>query len=167
MEARKHLIHWLRDAHGMEQQAESLLQRQSERLESYPEMKARIDRHIEETRSQAQRLEECLAKMGEDTSAIKDLGGKITANMGALMNAASDDEVVKNAIGSYSFEHFEIASYRSLIAAAEVAGEEYIAEVCRNILKEEEAMAQWVEQNLPTVTETFLGFETAGISGKR
>src|SRR5690625_3636481 len=105
--------------------------------------------------------------MRKNTLAIKVHGVKITANMGALMNAASDDEVVKNAIGSYSFEHFEIASYRALIAAAEVAGEEYIAEVCRNILAEEEAMAQWVEQKLPTVTEAFLDIETAGMSGKR
>mgnify|MGYP002716823196 CR=1 FL=1 len=41
-EAREHLLDWLRDAHAMEQQAEKMLKAQAERLEHYPELKARI-----------------------------------------------------------------------------------------------------------------------------
>lgn len=167
MEGRKHLIDWLKDAHGMEQKAESLLQRQAERLKHYPEMKARIERHIEETRSQAQRLEGCITRLNGDTSAMKDFSGKVMANMEAIMNAAAEDEVVKNAIGSYSFEHFEIASYRSLIAAAEAVGDQQTAQVCREILEEELAMASWVEENLPKVTKMYLERKAEGEPAKR
>lgn len=167
MDQRKHVASWLRDAHGMEEKAESLLKRQAERLEHYPAMKARIEQHIEETRSQAQRLEECISRLDGGTSAMKDFAGKVMANMEAMMNVAADDEVVKNAIASYSFEHFEIASYRSLIAAAEAVGDTHTAQVCRDILREEEAMASWLEQNLPEVTKTFLERDAADVTAKR
>lgn len=167
MEGRKHLADWLRDAHGMEEKAESLLKRQAERLEHYPAMKARIEQHIEETRSQAQRLEECINRLDGDRSAVKDVAGKAMANIGAMFNAAAEDEVVKNAIGSYSFEHFEIASYRSLIAAAEAVNDSYTARVCREILSEEVAMATWLEENLPDVTRTYLQREAVDEPAKR
>ncbi|OBR48526.1 DUF892 family protein [Paraburkholderia tropica] len=48
----EHLVDWLRDAYAMENQAEVMLKAQSGRLEHYPELRARIDQHIEETRSQ-------------------------------------------------------------------------------------------------------------------
>lgn len=50
------LLDWLRDAHAMEQQAEKMLTAQSERLEHYPELKARIVQHIDETRGQRELL---------------------------------------------------------------------------------------------------------------
>ena len=36
--ARENLLDWLRDAHAMEQQAETMLNAQVERLEHYPEL---------------------------------------------------------------------------------------------------------------------------------
>lgn len=48
------LVQWLR---GRETQAESMLQAQASRLESYPELRGRIERHIETTRRQTERLE--------------------------------------------------------------------------------------------------------------
>lgn len=167
MERRKHLADWLRDAHGMEEKAESLLERQAERLEHYPAMKARIEQHINETRSQAKRLEECISRLDGGTSAVKDFTGKVMANMTAMFNATAEDEVVKNAIGSYAFEHFEIASYRSLIAAAEAVNDEFTARVCREILQEEIAMATWIEENIPSVTRTFLEREAMDEPAKR
>ncbi|TIS83017.1 MAG: DUF892 family protein, partial [Mesorhizobium sp.] len=59
-------------------------------------------------------------------------------------------------LASYTFEHMEIASYTILMAAAEAVGEAEIARVCEQNLREEEAMAEWLKDNLPQVTETFL-----------
>ena len=39
------LLDWLRDAHAMEQQAENMLTSQVERLEHYPQLRARIQQH--------------------------------------------------------------------------------------------------------------------------
>lgn len=62
--ANEHLVAWLRDAHAMEEQAITMLTSQSGRLENYPELKSRIDRHLQETRDQAAMLERCLEQPG-------------------------------------------------------------------------------------------------------
>ena len=42
-------------------------------------LKARIDIHIEETLGQKKLPEKCLARLGSDSSTIKDLAGKLMA----------------------------------------------------------------------------------------
>src|SRR5437879_4875955 len=121
------LVQWLRDAHAMEQQAETMLTSQASRLEHYPELRRRIEPHITETQSQRRRLEECIRRLGFDTSTVKDAAGKITAMMQGMAGVFAGDEVVKGAMAGYTFEHFEISSYTALIAAAETAGDEQIA----------------------------------------
>lgn len=167
MDTREHLIDWLRDAHGMEVEALDILEKQASRLESYPEMQARVQQHAEETRRQADRVAGCIERLGGDTSTVKDVTGKMMGTMAALTNAMAGDEVVKNALADYAFEHFEIACYRSLIAAAEAAGDEQTAGVCREILREEEAMAGWVGERIPTLTQSFLQRDAAGLQAKR
>lgn len=49
-EARDWLITWLRDAHAMEEQAETMLAAQAERIDNYPELEQRIRQHLQETR---------------------------------------------------------------------------------------------------------------------
>ncbi len=154
--AQERLTEWLRDAHAMEQQAETMLSKQSSRFESYPELKMRIDQHIEETRSQAQRLESCLERRGESTSTLKDLSGKSSAMGPGLAQALASDEVVKGSIADVTFEHFEIANYRALIQAADDAGDAETQRVCEGILDEEQAMASWLEDHLTATTHDYL-----------
>lgn len=161
------LTQWLRDAHAMEEQAETMLKSQAARLEHYPELRERIERHITETQSQARRLAECLQRLGSDTSSMKDAAGKMTATMQGLGGVFAGDEVVKGAMAGYTFEHFEICSYTALIAAAEAAGDPQTATVCREILREEQAMADWLKDHLPSVTQKYLAREAAGAPAKR
>src|SRR3546814_1344269 len=71
------LIEWLRDAHAMEAQAETMLNKQASRIEHYPELKARIEQHITETQNQAKLIEGCLQRYDKSYSGLKDLGGKM------------------------------------------------------------------------------------------
>ncbi|RVC49050.1 DUF892 family protein, partial [Mesorhizobium sp. M4B.F.Ca.ET.088.02.2.1] len=48
-ESREWLIQWLRDAHAMEEQAETMLSGQLSRIESYPDLSDRLRIHLEET----------------------------------------------------------------------------------------------------------------------
>ncbi len=155
-QAPKHLEDWLRDAHAMEKQAEKMLETQAGRLEHYPQLKARIEQHITETRGQLEKLEQCLSLLGTDTSAVKDIGGKLAAFGQGMSGMMASDEVVKGNMASYAFEHFEIASYKALIQAAETVGKPEIASLCQEILKEEEAMAQWLFDHLDDTTRQFL-----------
>jgi ferritin-like metal-binding protein YciE len=161
------LLQWLRDAHGMEQQAETMLTSQASRLEHYPELRRRIEQHITETQNQRRRLEDCIRNLGSDTSTLKDAAGKLTAMMQGLAGVFAGDEVVKGAMAGYTFEHFEISSYTALIATAEAAADEQTATLCRDILKEEQAMADWLRDHLPVVTQQYLEREAAGAPAKR
>jgi ferritin-like metal-binding protein YciE len=71
--ANEHLLDWLRDAYAMEQQAEQMLQTQSDRLKHYPELKNRIDQHIVETQEQQRLVQSCIHRLGVSTSALKDI----------------------------------------------------------------------------------------------
>jgi ferritin-like metal-binding protein YciE len=56
----------------------------------------------------------------------------------------------------YVFENVEIATYTVLIAAAKAAGDKQTQAACEQILPQEEAMANWLLQHLPELTEAFL-----------
>lgn len=165
--AHENLCDWLRNAHAMEMQAESMLKGQASRLEHYPEVKARVEQHITETQQQARDVEQCLKSLGEDTSSLKDAGGKAMALMQAMGGIVMSDEVIKGAIASYAFEHMEVASYTVLIAAAEAAGESEVAHVCERILQQEKAMAAWLAEHTPATVQQYLQRERAGLKSKR
>jgi ferritin-like metal-binding protein YciE len=80
------------------------------------------------------------------------LGSKVQG----MMMAAPDDSLIKFALQNYSAEHMEIASYKALIVAAEAAGLTQIATACQEILRDEEQMAAWLEENLPMVVRESL-----------
>jgi ferritin-like metal-binding protein YciE len=150
------LNQWLRNAHAMEEQAEQMLSAQASRIESYPELKAGVERHLQETKSQRERLERCLERRGTSSSSMKDVAGKLTAIMQGIGGSMTSDEVAKGAMASYAFEHFEISAYRMLVAAAELAGDAETARVCEEICKEEEAMAAKLKELLPRIATTYL-----------
>jgi Uncharacterized protein conserved in bacteria len=47
----EHYHDWLRDAHAMEKQAESMLESMASRIENYPDLRARIEQHSNETKT--------------------------------------------------------------------------------------------------------------------
>ena len=162
------LVDWLRDAHAMEQQAETMLKAQSQRLEHYPQLKARIDQHIEETYGQQKLLEGCLQRLGTSPSAVKDIAGKLSAFGQGVAGGFMTDEVIKGAMSGYIFEHMEIASYTVLIAAAKAVGDVETQRACEQILPQEEAMAAWLRDHLPELTTAFLGrLADPGATSKR
>ena len=166
MSAQDTLAQWLRDAHAMEEQAKTMLTAQSSRIEHYPELKARIEQHLRETEAQEEKLRGCLDRLG-GTSAVKDAGGKMSAMMQGMGGMFAGDEVVKGAMASYAFEHFEISAYRALIGAAEMAGDAETKAVCEEILREEEAMASWLYEHLPSVTRQYVEREQTDAPAKR
>lgn len=153
---KENLLDWLRDAHAMEQQAENMLKAQSKRLEHYPELKARIDQHIDETLGQQKLIDGCLSRLGGSSSTMKDMTGKLMAFGQAVGGTLMSDEVIKGAMAGYVFENVEIAAYTVLIAAAEAAGDSETLAACQQILPQEIAMAEWLLEHLPQLTEAFL-----------
>jgi ferritin-like metal-binding protein YciE len=143
----------------MEKQAEKMLSALAGRIESYPQLKKKIQSHLRETQEQAERVESCIERRGGDTSLIKDTGGQLLAMAQGFSGVFAGDEVMKGSLASYTFEHMEIASYRILVAAADELGDEETSRVCRKILAEEEAMADWILENIEPLTREYLSRE--------
>lgn len=156
------LLAWLNDAHAMEQQSIDMMEKQVNRLEHYPDLQNAVRSHLETTQKQASRLETAIQKIGGETSTVKQGVAKFMGSVANIVNQSAGDEVVKSGIADYAFEQFEIASYRSLIAAAEHAGKDEIRQICENNLQEEKEMASWLEANLSDVTQQYLQHERAG-----
>jgi len=159
-EPRDWLVQWARDAHAMEEQAKTMLSGQAQRLENYPELRSRIEQHVQETERQAGRLETYLADVGKSESVLKDMSGKLMALGQSFSGVFAGDEVMKGALAGYTFEHMEIASYTILMHDAQTLGDERLAEICRLNLEEEKAMALWLQEHMPTVTSQFLQRES-------
>lgn len=163
-----HVVDWLRDAHAMEQQAEVMLKDLVDRLEHYPQLRAHIEDHLEDTREQQKLLKGCIERLGGSPSMLKDLMGKVVAFGQSVSGMVVSDEVVKGAMSTYVFAHMEIASYTILIAAAKAIGDNETQRVCEAILQQEKAMAEWLRGHLPEVTQAFLARSaTPGLSAKR
>jgi ferritin-like metal-binding protein YciE len=164
----ENLLSWLRDAHAMEQQAEQMLTAQKSRLVNYPKLRTRIEKHIEETVGQRELLEQALARLGSEPSTMKDISGKLMAFGQAMGGMLMSDEVVKGAMSGYVFETLEIATYTVLIAAAKSVGDAQTQADCERILEQEIAMADWLREHLPELSQAFLDrSETPGLEAKR
>lgn len=157
--ARDTFVVGLRNAHAMEVQARELMERQSERLDEYPEVKAKVAAHLQETNEQLKRLERCLEACGESTSSLKDTTQSMMANMQAMAHSMAGDEILKNTFANNAFENFEIAAYKSLIALCGAAGVAEAKEPLEASLKEEQRMASWIDSNVEKVTMEFLSHQ--------
>jgi ferritin-like metal-binding protein YciE len=159
---REILVTGLKNAYSLEAHAADVTRNQASRLDDYPELQSRVQQHHEETLRQRDRLGECLNQMGESPSTLKDAALRLVGKMQSMFQAVADDEVLKGTFASTSLEHYEIASYKSLIAMAEACNEHSVAGVCRENLQEEEAMAQFLDSSIEQVTRTYLTKASGG-----
>ncbi|MER8434922.1 ferritin-like domain-containing protein [Mesorhizobium caraganae] len=156
----------LRNAHAMENQALAIMKPQLSRIENYPEVAARLEEHIRETESQLARLDELLDAMDEDSSTIKDTALSMIGSLTAMGHAAAGDEIIKNSLANFAFENYEIAAYNSLLTIAEAGQFNKAMDLLQLNLNEEEAMADWLRENLPKVTLRFVELSDEGRDAK-
>jgi ferritin-like metal-binding protein YciE len=156
MSPTQQLVTWLNSVHAIELSLAQTLQNHANDARDLPEISVRIAGHVAETRRHAELVERCLALLGEKPSMMKSTLGNLMGMMQAPSTGVFHDELMKNALMDFAAENLEIASYRALIAAADELGQPDIAEICRGILIEEEAMAEWLEEQIPTITHLML-----------
>jgi ferritin-like metal-binding protein YciE len=156
----------IRNLHALEQAALELTQRQTERLEHYPEMKARLAQHHTESQEQSRRLEAIMQRHQISPSAVKNTATSIMGNVAAALHAPAPDEVLKNTFANFAFEHQEIAAYTSLIAMAEAMGDTASVAPLRQSLSEEQAMADWIEGQIVPTTTRYMELNRVGNTAK-
>jgi len=155
-EMRSAYVTGLRNMHALEMSAIELTERQTERLEHYPEMKERLARHHGESQEQARRLEGILERMETSTSSAKNTVSAVMGNVAAALHTPAQDEVLKNTFANFAFEHQEIAAYTSLLVMAEAVGDTAALAPLRQSLSEEQAMADWIEEHIVPTTRHYL-----------
>src|SRR5271166_4520467 len=129
--AREIYMTGLRNQHAVENEAVSLLNRQIERTETYPELVERMRLHVQESEGQLRRLEELLHAFGTSHSGFKDTVASIGANLAALGQSMAPDEIIKNSLANFAFENDEIASYKALLVLADASGHRAAAVAAR------------------------------------
>lgn len=154
-------IDGLRNAHAMEKQALSIMQPQLKRLEHYPQVSALLDRHIRETEGQIQRLDQIFESVNETSSGLKDTMLSLSGSMAALTHSMASDEILKNSLANFAFEHFEIAAYTALITAAEQANVPQAVALLKQNLDEERAMAADIYDGLPDVVRQYIALSAS------
>jgi ferritin-like metal-binding protein YciE len=151
------LLSWLNDAYAMEKSLVQVLENHAKDAKDHPEMHRRISQHLEETRTHADRVRECVERLGGSVSTVKTAMGTVSGFIHGRTTGIAPDELIKNALGDYASEHLEIACYKALIVAARGLGETEVVRVCEGILRDEEEMARWLDQNLPMAVQEYLG----------
>ena len=154
----------IRNLHALEQAALEMTQRQSERLEHYPEMKARIKQHHAESEQQAKRLEAIMQRHQISPSSVKNAATSVMGNVAAALHAPAPDEILKNTFANFAFEHQEIAAYTSLIAMAETIGDTAAVAPLKQSLAEEQAMADFIEKQIVPTTTRYMELASSGVT---
>ena len=140
----------------MERGLEGALEKQSKNKDLDPEIRERAATHLEETRGHAEQVRSMLQSLGSDTSVLKTSAGTLAQSAKGIMSTFARDERIKDLLDSYSMEHFEIACYTTLAAAAETAALPEVVQMCQRILADEQRMAEALIQSLPDEVTDYL-----------
>jgi ferritin-like metal-binding protein YciE len=133
-------LHELKDIYWAETHLAKALPKMSKGATT-PELSQAIENHKKETDGQIERLEKVFEILGTKAS-----GKKCQAMEGLLeegkeiLEDTKKDTMVRDAgiiIGSQKIEHYEIASYGSLVALAKKMGQNEIAQLLEQTLEEE------------------------------
>ena len=127
---------YLADAHAIEKQAETLLER-GPKLAGGPTLAGIYADHLDETREHAEAIEARLNELGGDPSTLKDGAMRLGAlNWGAFFQGHPDTPG-KLAAFARAFEHLEIGGYEQLRRVADRVGDGETAIVVARILAQE------------------------------
>lgn len=147
---------WLRDAYAMERSQEGALEKLRSNSNESVECRTAAAMHLTETRQHAMIVESLLRSLEQDPSSFKTGLGIMAEKVKELGTSLSHDQEIKELLTSYAMEHFEIAAYSAIAAAAEKAGLSHIANACRQIILDEEKMAETIRKELPRSVLAYL-----------
>jgi ferritin-like metal-binding protein YciE len=151
------LVSWLQDAYAMEAALPSMLRAHASHAKGImPEFVERLRDHAEETELHAERMRQALARVGGQPSIIKSALSAMMGPVQGITTGLFSDALVKDALADLATEQFEVGCYDALIAAAHQLGEVEVAALCLGNRTEDDAMAAWLQEQLPRVVRETL-----------
>ncbi len=132
-----------------------------------------LERHRYETRTQAQRIEQRLAELGQSDSLLhvvygtaQDVIGQgvslALAPLNLLRGTGGEEKLLKNAKDEASSEALEIASYDALEAVANAVGDSKTAVLAREHRTQEEAFLKDLRALIPGLATDVIDAEVEG-----
>ena len=133
-------VHELKDIYWAETHLAKALPKMSKGATS-PELSKAIENHQKETEGHVQRLDQVFESIGMKSSGVKCHAMEGLLEEGKEVLADTDkDTMVRDAgiiVASQKIEHYEIASYGSLVALAKKMGHDEAAKLLEQTLEEE------------------------------
>ena len=149
------LVNHIDEAHALEQTVLRMLDGLIQSADD-PQIIDRLEHHKLETQRHESLMRGRLEAHGASPSMVRQAAGMFEAFMKMPLDLVRGERTGRAARDAYTTEHLEIASYELLRRVAERAGDEETARACRDILEEERAMAQFLEENWDRFAEQSL-----------
>jgi ferritin-like metal-binding protein YciE len=149
------LVQYLVEAYGKEKELETALQSHISMTERKP-YKKRLQDHLKETKNHARIVERRIKALNGGGQTLASVTSRAVATakgpMHMLRGSGPEEKQLKNAKTEYSEEHEEIATYTAIETLAEEIGDKETAKAARQIRREEERMAAFLERQIPVLT---------------
>jgi ferritin-like metal-binding protein YciE len=142
------LIQYLSEAYGKERELEMALQADIAMTSKAP-YKKRLKEHLKETKAHAKALDKRIKKLGGGGQTVASLVGKATAMAKApihmVRGSGEQEKLLKNAKTQFTAEQEEISTYLAIEVFATNVGDSETAKLARDIRREEQRMAKFLE----------------------
>jgi ferritin-like metal-binding protein YciE len=149
------LVQYLNEAYGKEKELETSLEAHIAMTTKAP-YKKRLKQHLKETKGHAKQLERRIKKLGGGGHAIQTVVAKATAAakgpLHAVRGSGEQEKMLKNAKTEYFNEHEEISTYLAIEVFAEKVSDKETAKLARDIRREEERMAKFLEGQIKALS---------------
>lgn len=157
---REFFVDELKDIYWAEQKLVKTLPKM-QKAASSEKLQTAFGSHLEETKTHVQRLEEVFKSLGEKAVAKKcDAMEGITEEGSSIIEDTEEGTATRDValvMAGQKAEHYEIATYGSLIQIAHTLGMEEVANVLEETLEEEKA----ADQKLTEIAENDVNYEAS------
>jgi ferritin-like metal-binding protein YciE len=140
------LVKHIDEAHAMEQSVLRMLDGMIETTDD-PQVIDKLEHHKVQTQTHAERMRARLQAHDASPSVVRQAGGILQALAKLPLDMVRSEKAGRNARDGYATEHLEIACYELLTRVAARAGDEETVLAAREILAEEQEMADFIAAN--------------------
>lgn len=166
------VVQYLGEAHASELALVSVLKSQIA-MTSRGSYRDALEKHLNETRTHAHRIQERLGELDEARNPFQALVGFTETVIGQMLalsktpfdllrGSSGEEKVLKNAKDACATEELEIATYTALERLAVNVGDEQTAKLAASIRGDEERMLKRVMLEIPKLTDAVVRAEIEG-----
>ena len=165
------LVQYLNEAYGKEKELETALTADVA-MTTDKAYRKRLQDHLKETRGHARLVKSRIRAIGGKAEEVSVPGPEAVSNVASgavnlanravaaakgpshlLRGTGEQEKLLKNAKSQYWNEFEEIATYTAIETLADAVGDKETAKIAREIRREEERMAKFLERLIPRLTK--------------